>query len=85
MATLDVVSRGRLDLGIGASWLRAEWEAVGLDFDTRGARVDEAIDVCRRLWSEDVVEHRGRFFEFDPVMFEPKPVQKPWPPAAHRG
>ena len=79
-ATLDVVSGGRLDFGIGASWLRAEWEAVGLDFDTRGARVDEAIEVCRRLWSEDVVEHHGRYFDFDPVMFEPKPVQRPGPP-----
>jgi len=80
VATLDVVSRGRLDLGIGASWLRAEWEAVGLDFDSRGARVDEAIAVCQQLWSEDVISHRGRFFGFDPVMFEPKPVQEPWPP-----
>jgi probable F420-dependent oxidoreductase len=80
VATLDVVSGGRLDLGIGASWLRAEWEAVGLDFDTRGRRVDESIDVCRRLWSEEVVEHRGEFFSFDPVMFEPKPAQRPWPP-----
>ena len=79
-ATLDVVSGGRLDFGVGASWLRAEWDAVGLDFDTRGARVDEAIDVCRRLWSEPVVEHHGRFFDFDPVMFEPKPAQAPWPP-----
>ena len=80
VATLDVVSGGRLDLGIGASWLRAEWEAVGLDFDTRGRRVDESIDVCRRLWSEEVVEHRGEFFSFDPVMFEPKQAQRPWPP-----
>jgi probable F420-dependent oxidoreductase len=79
-ATLDHVSHGRLDFGIGASWLRAEWDAVGLDFDTRGARVDEAIDVCRRLWSDPVVEHHGRFFDFDPVMFEPKPVQRPGPP-----
>jgi probable F420-dependent oxidoreductase len=78
-ATLDVVSGGRLDFGVGASWLRAEWDAVGLDFDTRGARVDEAIDVCRRLWSEPVVEHHGRFFDFDAVMFEPKPVQRPGP------
>ena len=79
-ATLDIVSMGRLDFGIGASWLRGEWEAVGLDFDSRGARVDEAIDVCRRLWSEDTVEHHGRFFDFAPVMFEPKPVQRPGPP-----
>ncbi len=78
--TLDVLSGGRLALGIGASWLRAEWEAVGLDFDNRGARVDEAIEVCRRLWSEPVVEHHGTYFDFDPVAFEPKPVQQPGPP-----
>jgi probable F420-dependent oxidoreductase len=79
-ATLDVVSSGRLEFGIGASWLQAEWEAVGLDFATRGRRVDESIEVCRRLWSEDVVEHHGEFFDFGPVMFEPKPTQAPWPP-----
>ena len=82
--TVDVLSGGRLALGIGASWLRAEWEAVGLDFDRRGARVDEAIEVCRRLWSEEVVEHHGEFFDFGPVAFEPKPVQRPGP-ALHIG
>jgi len=80
VTTLDVVSAGRAEIGIGASWLEAEWEAVGLDFSTRGRRVDEAIGVCRRLWSESVVEHHGEFFDFSPVMFEPKPVQSPWPP-----
>jgi probable F420-dependent oxidoreductase len=80
VATLDVVSGGRVELGVGASWLREEWEAVGLDFDTRGTRVDEALEVCRRLWAEEVVEHHGRFFDFDPVMFEPKPAQRPGPP-----
>ncbi len=77
--TVDVLSGGRLELGIGASWLRAEWDAVGLDFDSRGPRVDEAIEVCRRLWSEPVVEHHGRFFDFDAGAFEPKPVQQPGP------
>jgi probable F420-dependent oxidoreductase len=80
VTTLDVVSGGRVELGIGASWLAAEWAAVGLDFATRGRRVDEAVAVCQRLWSEEVVEHHGEFFDFDPVMFEPKPVQSPWPP-----
>jgi probable F420-dependent oxidoreductase len=80
VATLDVVSSGRLEFGIGASWLQAEWEAVGLDFATRGRRVDESIEVCRRLWSEDVVEHHGEFFDFGPVTFEPKPTHAPWPP-----
>ena len=78
--TVDVLSGGRLLLGIGASWLRAEWEAVGLDFDGRGARVDEAIEVCRRLWTEPVVEHHGRHFDFGPTAFEPKPVQPGGPP-----
>jgi probable F420-dependent oxidoreductase len=78
--TLDVLSRGRFDFGIGASWLEGEWDAVGLDFASRGPRVDEAIEVCRRLWSEAVVEHHGRFFDFGQVMFEPKPTQQPGPP-----
>jgi probable F420-dependent oxidoreductase len=78
--TLDIVSGGRVELGIGASWLAEEWAAVGLDFTTRGRRVDEALAVCKRLWSEEVVEHHGEFFDFGPVMFEPKPVQRPWPP-----
>jgi probable F420-dependent oxidoreductase len=82
--TVDVLSGGRLALGIGSSWLREEWEAVGLDFDTRGARVDEAIDVCRRLWTEETIEHHGEFFDFAPVAFEPKPVQAGGP-ALHIG
>ena len=78
--TLDIVSGGRFDFGIGASWLREEWDAVGLDFDPRGARVDEALEVCRSLWTEPTVEHHGRFFDFDAVAFEPKPVQPGGPP-----
>lgn len=77
--TLDVVSGGRAEFGIGASWLEQEWDAAGLDFASRGRRVDEALAVCRRLWTEDVVEHHGECFDFGPVMFEPKPVQRPWP------
>ena len=80
VATLDVISGGRVELGIGASWLAEEWAAAGLDFATRGRRVDEALVVCRRLWAEPVVEHHGDFFDFGPVMFEPKPVQRPGPP-----
>jgi probable F420-dependent oxidoreductase len=82
--TVDILSGGRLALGIGASWLREEWEAVGLDFDRRGARVDEAIEICRRLWTDAVVEHHGEHFDFGPVAFEPKPVQ-PGGPALHIG
>ena len=80
VATLDIVSRGRAEFGVGASWLEAEWNAVGLDFASRGRRVDEAISVCQSLWSDRVIEHHGENFDFGPVMFEPKPVQSPWPP-----
>ena len=74
-ATVDIVSNGRFILGVGASWLGAEWDAVGLDFATRGARVDESIEICRRLWTEPTVVHAGACYEFGPVVFEPKPVQ----------
>ena len=77
--TLDVVSNGRAEVGVGAGWLREEWAAAGLDPATRGRRLDEALGVVKRLWSEPVVEHHGEFFDFPPVAFEPKPVQKPWP------
>jgi probable F420-dependent oxidoreductase len=80
VTTLDLVSAGRFEFGIGASWLEAEWEAVGLDFASRGRRVDESIAVCQRLWSESTIEHHGEFFDFGPVMFEPKPAHTPWPP-----
>lgn len=77
--TLDCVSGGRAEMGVGAGWLVNEWEAVGLDPRTRGRRLDEAIEVCRRLFTEEVVEHHGEFYDFGPVMFEPKPVQRPLP------
>ncbi|MCC7075552.1 MAG: TIGR03619 family F420-dependent LLM class oxidoreductase [Acidimicrobiia bacterium] len=79
-ATLDVVSGGRVELGVGAGWLREEYEAVGIDFATRGRRLDETLDVVRRLWTEGVVAHAGEFHTFAPVRFEPKPVQRPHPP-----
>lgn len=82
VSTLEVISGDRLEFGVGASWLRAEWQAVGLDFDSRGRRIDESLGVCRRLWSEETVEHHGEFFDFGPVMFEPK---SPAPPRLHIG
>lgn len=75
VATLDVVSGGRVELGVGAGWMPEEWAAAGVGFAGRGRRLDEALDVCRRLWSETVVAHQGEFYAFPPVMFEPKPVQ----------
>jgi probable F420-dependent oxidoreductase len=78
-ATLDWLSGGRAVIGAGAGWLRSEWEALGVDPDTRGSRFDEAIGVCRRLWTEETVSNEGPNFPFTDVAFEPKPVQRPIP------
>jgi len=78
-ATLDWVSGGRAVIGAGVGWLRSEWEALGIDPATRAGRLDEAIGVCRRLWSEETVAHEGPYFPFAEVAFEPKPVQQPIP------
>ncbi|MCG5211680.1 TIGR03619 family F420-dependent LLM class oxidoreductase [Streptosporangium sp. KLBMP 9127] len=74
-ATLDAVSGGRAVCGVGAGWYEGEWVAAGLDFATRGPRLDEALQVARRLWTEPAVAHEGRFYRFPEVAFEPKPVQ----------
>jgi probable F420-dependent oxidoreductase len=78
--TLDVLSSGRLSLGIGVGWLAEEFRAVGVDFDTRGGRTRECVRVMKALFTESEPSFRGRHFAFDPVKFEPKPVQKPHPP-----
>jgi len=80
LTTLDMASGGRVDFGIGSSWLGEEWEAMQLPFEHRGRRVDETIRIIQRLFTEEVVEHSGEYFRFQPVKFEPKPVQSPWPP-----
>jgi probable F420-dependent oxidoreductase len=78
--TVDNVSNGRFEFGIGASWLEEEWVATQLDFASRGRRVDEALEVCKRLWTEDEASYHGEFFDFDGAVFVPKCVQDPWPP-----
>ena len=78
--TLDWLSGGRAIIGVGAGWLEGEWRAVGLDFASRGRRLDEAIDIAKRLWTEPVVEHAGEFYAFEQVCFQPKPISRPHPP-----
>jgi len=78
--TVDVLSNGRFEFGIGASWLEEEWRATQLDFASRGRRVDEAVEICKLLFADETVTHQGEFFSFDGVVFEPKPVQRPRPP-----
>ena len=77
LVTLDRISRGRVTLGAGVGWNRPEFEAAGQDFDTRGPRTDEIIGILREFWTEKVIEHHGPHYDIGPVMFEPKPVQKP--------
>jgi probable F420-dependent oxidoreductase len=73
-ASLDRLSGGRLQLGVGAGWLREEFDAVGAVFDGRGARLDEAIDVMRRAWADRVAVSDGPAYPHGPVAVEPKPV-----------
>jgi probable F420-dependent oxidoreductase len=75
LATLDRLSGGRVELGIGIGWVREEAEAVGTDFDNRGRRADEYIRVMRTLWREPVASFAGKFVRFDNVVSRPKPVQ----------
>jgi probable F420-dependent oxidoreductase len=77
--TVDRISRGRVTLGAGVGWLKEEFRLVGLDPSTRGKRADEIIGLLRRLWTEDVVEHHGAYYDLPPVRFEPKPFQRPIP------
>ena len=77
VVTLDRVSGGRVTLGVGVGWLPDEFEYVGLGFEDRGRRADAIIGVLRRLWSDDVIEVHDEHFSFGPVIFQPKPLQKP--------
>lgn len=79
-STVDVLSGGRLDLGIGVGWLREEFEALNVPFEERGARCDEYIEVLKRLWTQDNAEFSGRFYELAPCTQRPRPVQRPHPP-----
>lgn len=81
ISTIDVLSRGRVTLGIGVGWLREEFEALGApDFDQRGPVSDEYLTIFKKLWSPGPVEHHGTHYSFGPLHCEPLPVQKPHPP-----
>ena len=82
-ATLDLLSDGRLEVGIGAGWLRSEYEATGIPFDRAGVRIDrlaEAVSLIKRLWTEDSVTFQGRFYQATDLSILPRPVQAPHPP-----
>jgi len=74
-ATLDVLSRGRLDLGVGVGWQRAEYDAAGLDFSSRGQRLDHTLEVCQTLWREPRAALDSSELRFEAIHMMPKPVQ----------
>ncbi len=76
MCTLDWLSDGRLDFGIGVGWNKEEVEACGYGWEDRGARCDEFLDVMQKLWSEPVVDYNGKWVKFETLRMDPKPVQK---------
>jgi probable F420-dependent oxidoreductase len=82
LATLDVLSDGRLDVGLGTGWMRQEYDRVGLPFDPQKVRFErfaEAIEVLRGVWGEGPFSYAGQFYRLDELVQEPKPVQKPYP------
>ena len=78
-AEVDILSGGRLRLGIGVGWNHVEYAALGADWKTRGARQGEQVEVLRRLWSGDLVSFTGRFHNLQDVSIVPPPVQRPIP------
>lgn len=81
LATIDMLSGGRTTLGVGAGWMKEEFDALGVpDFEQRGKVTDEYLQAFKILWTEDAPSFHGAHVNFDNINFYPKPVQKPHPP-----
>jgi probable F420-dependent oxidoreductase len=81
LATIDVLSQGRVTVGCGAGWMDEEFQAIGVPpFAERGKVTDEYLQVFKTLWTESDPRFNGRYAQFKDISFEPKPVQKPHPP-----
>lgn len=86
--TVDHISGGRLEFGLGAAWHEGEHRGYGIDFPSNAARVamlDEALGVIRALWTQEETDHEGRFFRLEKAICNPKPVQRPHPPIVAGG
>ena len=79
LATLDQLSGGRVELGLGVGWMEEEFDALGVPWARRGARNDEYIEAMRTLWSGPHVEFHGEFVDFGPVTCSPRLAQEPNP------
>jgi len=80
LATIDVLSNGRLIVGAGAGWMKEEFNLLGAPFEERGRFTDEALEAFCELWTKDRPAYSGKLINFSNVIFEPKPIQKPHPP-----
>ncbi|HKU48993.1 MAG TPA: LLM class F420-dependent oxidoreductase [Nitrososphaera sp.] len=80
LATLDELSGGRVIVGFGLGWSKDEYDASGIPFKDRGARADEFLQVVKRIWTDEVVEFKGRFYNIPASKIGPKPIQRPHPP-----
>ena len=78
-ATLDWLSGGRVDLGVGVGWLEEEFRAVNVPWPQRGRRTDEYLEVLGTLWTDETSQFEGEFYSLDPCQMFPKPVQSPLP------
>lgn len=85
ITTLDVLSGGRVLVGVGSGWLAEEFKALGIEPRTRFRRTEEAAQIMRLLWTDKETEYHGEHFDFGPVYFEPKPATKPHPPILFGG
>jgi len=82
-STLDVISGGRFELGIGAGWAKTEHEAYGIRFEKprqRAEKLEEAVTIVKKMWVEDKPSFQGKHYRIDGAVCEPKPLQKPRPP-----
>lgn len=80
VASLDLISGGRLKIGVGVGWNRHEMRHCGVNPATRGAKIDEQIRALRQIWTNDIAEFHGEFVDFGPSFSWPKPLQRPNPP-----
>ncbi len=85
LASIDVLSGGRLTVGVGAGWAQGEFAALGVPYEHRGRITDECIEIYKLAWTSSPVEYAGEFFHFSDIALNPKPAQKPRPKVVYGG
>ena len=85
LASIDVVSNGRLIFGLGIGYLKAEFDALGIPFDSKGARSMEYLQAMQAVWTQEQPAYQGKFVSFGKIQAKPQPVQKPHPPVVIGG